>query len=265
MDLLQLLVLALVQGVTEFLPISSSAHLILVPALTGWPDQGLKIDVALHVGTLAAVTCYFWRETCRMAGGGLSLLRGRLDGDARLLLLVVIGTLPVVIAGLLLRDLVAGDWRNPSLIAGTTIGFGLLLFLADRIGRRSATMEGLSWRHALLIGLAQCLALVPGTSRSGITMTAALLLGYQRTEAARFSLLLSIPTTAAAGALMGRELWHSGDLALQLDAVVSAAFAFVAAWLAIGGMMAWLRQSSFTPFVVYRLALGLFLLAWLYL
>lgn len=265
MDLLQLLVLAFVQGVTEFLPISSSAHLILVPALTGWPDQGLLIDVSLHVGTLAAVMSYFWRETFRMAEGSVSLLRGRLDGSANLLLLVVVGTLPVVIAGFLLREVVSGDWRNPALIAGTTIGFGIVLYLADRFGRRQRAMEGMGLHHALLIGLAQCLALVPGTSRSGITMTAALLLGYERAEAARFSLLLSIPTTAAAGLLMGRELWRSGDLAMQADALVAACLAFVAAWLAIGGMMAWLRHASFTPFVVYRLSLGVILLAWLYL
>lgn len=265
MDFLQLLFLALVQGITEFLPISSSAHLILVPALTGWSDQGLMIDVALHVGTLAAVMTYFWRETLRMTEGSLSLARGRLDSGSRLLLLVIIGTLPVVVAGFSLRDLVSGEFRNPALIAGTTIGFGVVLYLADRLGQRQAVMDGMSWRHALLIGLAQCLALVPGTSRSGITITAALFLGYQRAEAARFSLLLSIPTTAAAGLLMGRELWKSGDLALQGNAILAAFFAFMAAWLAIGGMMAWLRQASFTPFVIYRLALGLVLLGWLYL
>ena len=126
-------------------------------------------------------------------------------------------------------------------------------------------MEAMTWRHALLIGLAQCLALIPGTSRAGITMTAALFLGYQRAEAARFSLLLSIPTTAAAGCLIGLQLWKGGDLALQTDALLAAGFAFIAAWLAIGGMMAWLRRASFTPFVFYRLFLGVSLLVWLYL
>jgi len=265
MDLIQLLVLALVQGITEFLPISSSAHLILIPHLFGWQDQGLMIDVALHVGTLGAVVTYFWRETLRMAGGGGSLLRGRYDGPARLLLLVIIATLPVIVAGFAFREMVSLHLRSATLIAGTTIVFGLLLYAGDRWGRRTEIMEAMTWRHALLIGLAQCLALVPGTSRAGITMTAALFLGYQRTEAARFSLLLSIPTTAAAGFLIGWELWQTGDFALQGDALLGAAFAFVAAWLAIGAMMAWLRRSSFTPFVIYRLLLGIGLLLWLYL
>lgn len=265
MDLLQLVVLALVQGITEFLPISSSAHLILIPALFGWSDQGMLIDVALHVGTLAAVAGYFWRECLRMGEGSVSLLRGRYDGGAKLLLLVIIGTLPVVVVGVAFQEAIAIHLRSAGLIAVTTIAFGLLLYLADRSGRRTEIMEAMTWRHALLIGLAQCLALIPGTSRAGITMTAALFLGYQRAEAARFSLLLSIPTTAAAGCLIGLQLWKGGDLALQTDALLAAGFAFIAAWLAIGGMMAWLRRASFTPFVFYRLFLGVSLLVWFYL
>lgn len=265
MELLHLLVLALVQGVTEFLPISSSAHLILIPEVLDWKDQGLMIDVALHVGTLAAVVSYFWRESLRMAGGLLSLAQGRYDASARLLLLIVLATLPVVIVGYALQEVVSLYLRSASVIAATTIGFGILLYLADRFGRRREVMEAMTWRQALVIGLFQCLALVPGTSRAGITMTAALFLGYQRAEAARFSLLLSIPTTAAAGVLIGAELWRSGDLALQRDALVAAALAFLAAWLAIGAMMGWLQRASFTPFVVYRLILGIGLLFWLYL
>src|SRR5690625_29727 len=263
MDLIQLLVLAVVQGVTEFLPISSAAHLILVPAFLSWPDQGLMIDVALHSGPLAAVVVYVWRGRVGMAGGALSLLRGRYDDRAQLALLVIVGTLPVVILGFSLRDVVSLYLRNPALIAFTTIGFGIVLYVADRWGRRLKLMESMTWRHALLIGLAQCLALIPGTSRSGITMTAALFLGYQRADAARFSLLLSIPTTAAAGLLIGLELWKSGDVALQADALLAAALAFATAWLAIGAMMSWLRHAGFTPFVVYRLLLGGILLFWL--
>ncbi|HLS69988.1 MAG TPA: undecaprenyl-diphosphate phosphatase [Kiloniellales bacterium] len=265
MDYLHLLVLAVVQGITEFLPISSSAHLILIPEIFGWRDQGLMIDVALHVGTLAAVVTYFSRESLRMAGGAISLAGGRYDGSARLLLLIVVATVPVVVAGFALREVVSLHLRSATVIAATTIGFGILLYVADRWGRRQSVVEGMTWQHAFLIGLVQCLALVPGTSRAGVTMTAALFLGYQRVEAARFSLLLSIPTTAAAGVLIAWELWQSGDFALQGDALLGAAFAFVAAWLAIGAMMAWLRRSSFTPFVVYRLLLGVALLLWLYL
>jgi undecaprenyl-diphosphatase len=259
-------ILAIVQGITEFLPISSSAHLILVPKITGWSDQGLMIDVALHGGTLAAVTLYFHRETAGMVRGGLRLLAGDFTGaDARLALHVLIATLPVVAGGLLLKGFVATDGRNALLIALTTIGFGLVLWAADRGGKEASRMlfESMTFRAALLIGLAQTLALVPGVSRSGITMTAALFLGYRRDAAARFSLLLSIPTTAAAGMLVGADIWKSGNAALQLDAVVAAGLAFFAALVAIAGLMAWIRKSTFTPFVIYRLVLGCALLVWL--
>lgn len=268
MDWPQLIVLALVQGITEFLPISSSAHLVLVPALTGWPDQGLAVDVAMHVGTLAAVIAYFHRDTVAMLRGGLALVgrRGTSgDGDARLALQVVLGTVPVVIFGYLLKDRVAGDWRDPLLIASTTIGFGLLLWAADWIAgtRRGAGFESITLAAALAIGLAQVLALVPGVSRSGITMTAALFLGYRRDAAARFSLLLSIPTTAAAGTLAAIELWQSGDVAMQADALIAALLSFAAALCTIALLMSWLRSATFLPFVVYRLVLGTALLAWI--
>jgi len=263
MDWLNLIVLAIVQGVTEFLPISSSAHLILIPQLTPWEDQGLAIDVAMHIGTLIAVMAYFHSEVARLVTGGVNLLRGRPDGDTRLLLQLALATVPVVILGFLLKDLIAGDWRSPLLIASTTIGFGILLYIADRKGETSErALGGMTYKDALLIGLFQALALIPGVSRSGITMTAGLFLAFSRTEAARFSLLLSIPTTMAAGVLGGYEIWKSGDTALQADAFYSAVLAFVAALVAIWGLMAWLRKSSFTPFVVYRLLLGGFLLFW---
>ena len=263
MDLLNLIVLAVVQGVTEFLPISSSAHLILVPQLMDWQDQGLAIDVAMHIGTLVAVMAYFHGEVLRMIRGGLNLVAGRPDGDTRLLLQLALATIPVVIVGFLLRDIVATTFRSPLLIATTTIGFGILLWIADRKGDTSErALAGMTYRDALLIGVFQAIALVPGVSRSGITMTAGLFLAFSRTEAARFSLLLSIPTTMAAGLLGGLELWQSGDSALQADALYAAVLAFFAALLAIWGLMAWLRRASFTPFVVYRLALGAFLLFW---
>lgn len=266
MEFWHVALLALVQGVTEFLPVSSSAHLILVPRLTGWTDQGLLIDVALHIGTLAAVMLYFRKETAGMVRGAFELLGGRVEGeDARLALQVILATVPVVIAGLLLEAHVAGDWRSPILIAGTTIGFGVLLWWADRIGKegKCPAFAEMTLAAALVIGLAQALALVPGVSRSGITMTAALFLGFHRTAAARFSLLLSIPTTAAAGALAGFNLWHSGNPALQADALLAALLAFGAGFAAIVGLMAWLRRSTFLPFVIYRIALGTAILLWL--
>ncbi len=263
MDWLNLLVLAVVQGITEFLPISSSAHLILVPQLFGWADQGLAIDIAVHVGTLLAVMTYFHAEVRRLIVGGLNLVTGRADGDTRLLLQIVVATIPVVVLGVLLEGLIADEFRSPLLIAATTVGFGVVLYFADRKGDAAErTLAGMTYRDALMIGLFQALALVPGVSRSGITMTAALFLAFSRTEAARFSLLLSISTILAAGLLVGYELWQSGDGALQADAVYAAALSFGAALLAIWAMMAWLKRFSFTPFVIYRLVLGAFLLFW---
>lgn len=257
MDFLQILVLAAVQGVTEFLPISSSAHLILVPVFTGWPDQGLGMDVAMHVGTLAAVILYFRHDCRRLVAGAWDVLTGRRTAEAALTLQIALATLPVLAAGLLLYDTIADDWRDPVLIASTTSSFAVLLWLADRRANRAERLiSGLSWRDALIIGLAQALALVPGVSRSGITMTAALFLGLKRPEAARFSLLLSIPTTAAAGVLSGIELMRGGDGVLLSDAAIGGLLAFGFAFMAIWGLMSWLRQASFTPFVLYRLALS---------
>lgn len=257
MSLWQLALLAIVQGITEFLPISSSAHLILVPVFTGWADQGLAIDVAMHIGTLAAVILYFRRDVADLARGAGHTLQGRMTAHARLLWQVVLATVPVVIAGFAFKDVIEDDLRSPLIITVTTAVFGLLLWLADRqAGRAQGTVAGLSWRDVLIIGLAQALALVPGVSRSGITMTAALFLGQKRPEAARFSLLLSIPTTAAAGTLAGADLVQTSNAALQADALIAGILAFFSALAAIGGLMAWLRRASFTPFVVYRLVLA---------
>lgn len=265
MEFWHTVVLAIVQGITEFLPISSSAHLILAPRIIGWTDQGLMIDVALHLGTLAAVMLYFRRETAGMIRGGFCLLSGDTTSpDARLALYVIIATLPVIAGGLILKDFVASEGRNTHLIAATTIGFGLLLWFADRHRKEEdrRLFEGITLQSALVIGLAQVLALVPGVSRSGITITAALFLGFRREAAARFSLLLSIPTTAAACVLIGVDIWRTGDADLQLDAVFAAGLSFIAALAAIAGLMVWVRRATFTPFVIYRLLLGVALLIW---
>lgn len=264
MTLVQILVLAALQGFTEFLPISSSGHLILVPVVTGWPDQGLAIDVAVHVGTLGAVILYLWRDVLEILKGLLELARGRLTYGARLFGYLVAATIPVVIAGFLLNDLAGGISRNPEVIAWAMLGFGIVLYVVDQRFMTVKRMEHFNLGAAMLIGLSQVLALIPGTSRAGITMTAARMLGYERSDAARFSMLLSIPTIIGAGTLKGVEIYQSGDVALGLDALLSAVLALGFALIAIVVMMSWLRRASFTPFVVYRVLLGGFLLAWLY-
>jgi undecaprenyl-diphosphatase len=264
MTLLQIVVLAVVQAVTEFLPISSSGHLILVPFFLGWRDQGLTFDVATHAGTLLAVIVYFRRDLRDLIAG---LFTGRAAGSGEysargLAWCLAVGTVPAGLAGLAFKDMIEREARNPLLIASTAVFYGLLLLVADRIGRKSREIGDLGWRDALWIGVAQALALVPGTSRSGITITAALLLGFSRPAAARFSFLLSIPITAMAAALKILELALEGVTAEQLfpmvlGAVVSAAAGYaVIAWL-----LAWLRRRSLTIFVIYRMLLAAVILA----
>lgn len=261
MPLFHLVILALVQGITEFLPISSSAHLILVPVIAGWPDQGLLMDVAVHVGTLGAVVVYFWRDVWAMLVGLAHLARGRMDEDARLVAYVIVGTLPVIAGGLVLDHFIPDGIRSIRVIGWTTFGFGIVLYAADRLGPTARRLVDLRLPATLIIGLAQVLALIPGTSRSGITMTAARFLGFARTDAARFSLLLAMPAILGAGTLKGLELSQSGNAALTSAALIATALAFVSALIAIAVMMAWLRRATFAPFVVYRLVLGAALLA----
>jgi undecaprenyl-diphosphatase len=262
MDVLQIIVLALVQGITEFLPVSSSAHLVLIPELTGWTDQGIGLDVAVHLGSLLAVLVYFRRDAAQMVKELAGPRKASTGEGGRLLLKVAIGAVPVLIAGALLRDFIESELRSALVIAWMTVAFAILLYLADRC-RSAGSIVDMRLRDALFIGLAQVLALVPGVSRAGVTMTAARFLGYSRSEAARFSLLLSVPTILGASALVGRELYASGELALQREAWLAAGFAFLAALVSISAMMRWLRRASFTPFVVYRLLLGVGLLIWL--
>ncbi len=264
MPLYQIVVLAIVQGITEFLPISSSGHLVLTSQLAGWPDQGLTIDIAVHAGTLLAVIAYFHTDVWRLTAGSARLLAGQFTPDGRLAILVLVATLPIVVAGYFLASYVSTLFRNVELIAWTTIGFGLLLGLIDRISMTLQRMEHLSFVNAIFIGFAQILALVPGTSRSGITITAGRFLGMERREAARFSMLLSIPTILGAATLAGKELYDSGNVALGYDAGIAAGIAFVTALIAIGALMRWLQRASYWPFVAYRLALGGYLLYWVY-
>jgi undecaprenyl-diphosphatase len=262
LSLVHLIVVALVQGITEFLPISSSGHLVLIPVLTGWPDQGRAVDVAAHVGSLGAVLVYFRRDVAALTAAALALPRGREHPQRRLLLLLVLATLPAVVAGAALS---AWSLRGVEIIAWTMTLGAVLLYLADRFGPTTDSIGDIGWRGALAIGLAQVLALVPGTSRAGITMTAARLLGLARDEAARFSMLLAIPVILGAGALEGKALVEAGDAQLGASAALAALLSFAAALLAITILMRWLRHASFTPLVIYRLALGFVLLGWVYL
>lgn len=258
---LQIIVLALIQGISEFLPVSSSAHLVLVGQFVeGWGDQGLAFDAAVHAGTLIAVMVYFRRDLAAMCRGALN--RRADPAGGRLLMAVALATIPALIVGALASGLIEAWTRNPVLIAWTTIVFGLLLGVADRFGRKAEPVEMLGLRAALFIGLAQVLALVPGTSRSGVTITAGLALGLTREASARFSFLLSIPIIAAAGAWgFASGLARGGSFELGQFAI-GALIAGVFAWLTIAAFMAWLRRFGMGPFVTYRLLLGIFLLYW---
>ncbi len=262
LPLLQIAILALVQGITEFLPISSSGHLVLVPWVTGWADQGLVIDVAVHVGTLGAVMVYLAADIKAMAVGLLRTAKGRgMNPGTRLFGFLVVGTIPVVAAGFWVNSAYVDMLRSITVIGWTTLGFGVLLWLSDRMGLTLKRIEHIRIFDVVVIGLAQALALVPGTSRSGITMTAARFLGMERLDAARFSMALSIPAILGAGTLKGLELYQSGDVALTSAVLVSMGLSFVAALIAIVLMMAWLRRATFAPFVIYRVLLGGGLLA----
>jgi len=267
MDWLQVIVLAIVQGLTEFLPVSSSAHLILVPVLTDWDDQGLAFDVALHLGSLAAVISYFRHEISNMFQSWLRSLSPAglrsMDADARLAWSVLLATLPVGLAGLLLRDVVADLMRSPLILASGLIGFGLLLGWADWRHRGKRSEYQVTWRDVALIGGAQALALIPGTSRSGITITAALMTGMSREGAARFSFLLSIPVIALA---CGLELYGlaSSEIAVDWAAVsVGVVLSGISAYLCIHYFIAFIKRIGMMPFVAYRLVLGL-LLFWIF-
>jgi undecaprenyl-diphosphatase len=258
MDWLTAVILALVQGLTEFLPISSSAHLILAPRLFGWPDQGLAFDVAVHFGTLLAVVIYFRHELQEILVAFVSALGNweNRSRDADLGLMLIIASMPVVLVGLLAHDFIAENFRSPLIIGFTTAFFGLLLWWSDRDGGGAEDEYAVGPRRAVLVGLAQVLALIPGTSRSGITMTAGLALGLNRRAAARFSFLLSIPTIAGAAFLELTNLLSArapvdwSMLALGLGA------AFVSAYVCIRLFLATIERIGMLPFVFYRIALA---------
>jgi undecaprenyl-diphosphatase len=270
MPLIHLFVLAVVQGITEFLPISSSAHLILVPRVMGAPDQGLVIDVAVHVGTLLAVIVYFRTEVAGMFHGILSLVLPRLarKGETpyrNLAGAVIISAVPVVIAGLALR-LSGADaaMRSIIVIGWASLGFGLILWATDKYGAMNKRLEDLNLSATLIIGMAQVLALIPGTSRAGITITAARALGFDRVEAARFSMFLAMPAIAGAGVLGGYEIVTAADMALGYDALIAIVLSAITAYATIAIFLNITRRHTLLPFVVYRCALGGLLLCFGY-
>ncbi|CAH0990401.1 Undecaprenyl-diphosphatase [Sinobacterium norvegicum] len=259
MDWLQVFVLAIIQGLTEFLPVSSSAHLIFPSQLLGWPDQGLAFDVAMHVGSLAAVIVYFRQDIRNMTQAWFgSVFHRQHTPESHMAWAVIWATIPAGLAGLLFGGFIEENLRSMTVIACTTLIFGLLLGFADRKG--SSDVVELTWKVVAVIAFAQALALIPGTSRSGVTMTAALLMGLNRQASAQFSFLLSIPLIVAAGALLGLEAVQSGIAIDWLQMTVATLVSAITAYLCIHYFLKLINQIGFMPFVVYRLLLaaGLF-------
>ena len=252
----QTFVLALVQSIAEFLPISSSAHLILVPRLFGWPDQGIAMDIGLHLGTLGAVLVYFWRDFYKMLIGFY-----RKGPAQKLFVNLCVATIPALIAGFFLEHIVETMFRSPILIAGTLIIFGIILYASDRWSISQKEIKTMSKKDAFFIGMAQCLALIPGVSRSGITMTAGRMCRIKRTDAAQFSMMMSVPIIAAAA------IWHIGKLFFENNQSIlnsslawGILFSFVGGLLAVSFLMKWVKTKSFFVFMIYRFVLGVYLL-----
>lgn len=257
MTFVQIVILAVVQGLTEFLPVSSSGHLVLVPYLFEWADQGLAFDVAVHFGSLAAVCIYFRSDIASLIAGGVQLLGGKVRSpESRLVLAIAIGTVPAALTGLLFASWIEANLRDPRVIVMTLSGFGILMAVADRIGRRERSISGVGLRDAVVIGLAQALSLVPGTSRSGVTITAARFLGFGREDAARFSFLLSAPVILLAtvykltGLILGDAAVAWGQLGL------GALIACVVAYISIEFFMRFVTRIGLAPFAIYRLILA---------
>ncbi len=260
MLLWHIFLLAIVQGITEFLPISSSAHLVLFPKVTGGADQGLIIDLAVHVGSLLAVMLVFFKEVILLTKTTILYPKATKE-ERKLLQNVLIGSIPVIIAGAIFYALLPDGLRNVQLIAAMSIIFGILLFWADRVGKIDKKCMTIGKKDAFLIGLAHIIALIPGVSRSGITMTMARARGMTRFEAARFSMLIGMPVIAGAGTVGLYDLIKAGNIELGIDALFAMFFSFIASLISILLMLKWLQKFSFTPFVIYRILLGIAIFA----
>ncbi len=257
MTTLQIIVLAIFQGLTEFLPISSSGHLVLVPAFAGWSDQGLMFDVAVHLGSLAAVCIYFRKDIAGLIRGGFSLLRGQhQEREARMALAIGIGTVPAAVAGLAFAGWIEANLREPAVVVVTLSVFGILMALADYLGRRERVFADVTLKDALIIGLAQAMALIPGTSRSGITITAGRALGFARQDAARFSFLLSAPVILLAGGYKILSLLLDGVSIAWVELGMGAVVSGIVAYLSIEFFMRFVSRIGLLPFAIYRLLLA---------
>jgi undecaprenyl-diphosphatase len=254
---IQVIVLAVVQGLTEFLPISSSGHLVLVPGIFGWTDQGLVFDVAVHFGSLAAVCIYFRNDIAALLRGSLDAVAGRFEPpESRMALAIAIGTVPAAVAGLLFAGWISDNLRHPSIVVVTLAGYGILLALADRYGKRQRIFTDVRIHDAIVIGVAQALSLVPGTSRSGVTISAALMLGFQRRDAARFSFLLSAPVILLATIYEVAMLIVEGGGVAWGTLAVAALISGVVAFASIEFFMRFVSAIGLLPFAIYRLALA---------
>lgn len=263
MPIEQLILLAIVQGLTEFWPVSSSAHLNLVHLLTNWQDQGPLIDLALHIGTLFAVMIYFWRDVRMLFVALIDLLRARFNRETQILFYLIVASIPLMIVGFLV--LTTGFYeslRTLEVIAAANIIFALVLYWCDKNPPAQRKFEEITWRDALIVGTSQILALIPGVSRSGIALSSARYLEFNRTEAARFAMILSIPAILGLGLGTVYKLYESGDASLQSDAIFVGVLSFLTAFFAIWFMMALLRHMTMLPFVIYRLVLGVVLLGY---
>ncbi|MEE2662254.1 MAG: undecaprenyl-diphosphate phosphatase [Pseudomonadota bacterium] len=265
MSLLQLLIIAGIQGITEFIPISSSGHLVIIPHLFEWRDQGLIIDIAVHFGTLAAVIVYLWRDIWQMLARVTVLEKTHQTVRIEFIGQLLLATIPLFIVGALVYEFAFDTLRNKVVVGWATILFGILLYLSDKYTVTINRLEHMTWGKAFAIGLAQVFALIPGASRAGTTITMARWLGFERTEAVRFSMLLSIPAILAAGTLAFWDLLERDNYSAHLtEAIIVAFMAFLTALVSITILMRWLTWATFTPFVIYRVILGAAVLTWAY-
>lgn len=254
---LQVVILAIVQGLTEFLPISSSGHLVLVPAFFGWADQGLAFDVAVHFGSLIAVLLFFRKDIHALLCGGIQVLGGNVRTiESRMALGIALGTIPAALAGLMFVDWIEANLRSPVVIVVTLSGYAVLMIVADRFGRRTRDISSVQIKDALLIGVAQALALVPGTSRSGVTITAAMALGFERQDAARFSFLLAVPVILLATVYSLVGLLNSDTPVAWQQLAIGVVISAIVAYLSIEFFMRFVSRIGLMPFAIYRFALA---------
>ena len=258
-DFLQAVVLGIIQGLTEFLPISSSAHLRIFPELFGWGDPGAAFTAVVQIGTELAVLIFFWRDIWRIGTTWLKSLyrpeyRGQLD--ARMGWFIILGSLPIVVLGIALKDVIEKDFRSLWVIGTMLIVMGIVLGIADRIGGTTKTLKQLSLRDAILMGLAQAMALIPGVSRSGATLSMGRFLGYDRETATRYAFLLAIPAVIGAGLFELKEIPHGDNTYGWGPTIVATVAAFVVGYAAIAWLLRFVTTHSYTPFVIYRIVLG---------